>query len=230
MNNFNTFSTALRAVIDRRDAACQRSGRSSEEVAIMAVTKTQGPWAAEFASQAGLEWVGENRVQEAAEKRPRCGAPISWALIGPLQSNKVKVAADLFDAVHSVDRIKIVNALDRHCADLGKAMPVCLQINAGDDPNKSGVSCADAPALLEAALAAKQISVRGLMTIAPLSDDPAVATRTFATLRDLRDQLERDFGLALPELSMGMTGDMEAAIEAGSTCIRIGSALFGARN
>ena len=139
------------------------------------------------------------------------------------------LAAGHFDRVQSVDSEKLLELLDRAAAGLGRVLPVLLEINAGADPDKFGATPAAAPRLLETALAKKNLRVDGLMTIAPLSDDPAVARRAFAALRALRDQLAPKFSARLPVLSMGMSGDLAAAIAEGSTLVRIGTALFGAR-
>ncbi|QYM80738.1 YggS family pyridoxal phosphate-dependent enzyme [Horticoccus luteus] len=210
-------------------AACARARRTPGEVQLLAVTKTHPAAAAEFAARAGLRAVGENRVQEAIEKRALSTAPIAWELIGHLQSNKVRLAAAHFDRVQSVDREKLLPLLARAADELGRTLPVLLQINAGDDPAKFGADVAEAPALLESALAQRSLRVDGLMTIAPLSDDPEIARRTFARLRTLRDELAARFGVPLRELSMGMSGDLALAIAEGSTLIRVGTALFGAR-
>ncbi len=223
---FKSRADALRAQIA---AACARAGRDPAAVELLAVTKTHPAAAADYAARYGLRAVGENRVQEAVDKQPHCTAKIQWELIGHLQSNKSKLAAAHFDRVQSVDSEKLLNHLDAASATLGKVLPVLLQINAGRDPAKFGAELEDAPRLLEQALTKKNLRIDGLMTIAPLSDDPAVATRTFTTLRELRDTLAQKFNLPLRELSMGMSGDLEAAILAGSTQVRIGSALYGSR-
>lgn len=225
--DFVSRADGIRASISE---ACTAAGRDPGSVELLAVTKTHGPWAAEYAATYGLRGVGENRVQEALAKQPQVDAPgLRWELIGHLQSNKAKLAVAHFDRVQSVDSLKLLQRLNQAADDAGRALAVLLQINAGHDPAKFGVELEDAPALLEAALACPYLRVEGLMTIAPLSDDPAVAERTFANLRTLRDELVSRFGHALPELSMGMTGDMVPAIAAGSTQVRVGTALFGRR-
>lgn len=203
------------------------------EVELLAVTKTHPPVAAEFAARYGLRAVGENRVQEAVEKQPHVRAQIAWELIGHLQSNKARLAAEHFDRVQSVDSEKLLNHLDRAAGERGRKLPVLLQINAGNDPAKFGAELVDAPRLLEAALAKMNLRVDGLMTIAPLGTTPDETTehakRTFSNLRTLRDELAARFGTPLRELSMGMTGDLAIAVAAGSTLVRVGTALFGAR-
>ncbi|MEO5959250.1 MAG: YggS family pyridoxal phosphate-dependent enzyme [Opitutaceae bacterium] len=227
---------ALRATAVRAEIAaiCSRAGRDPREVELLAVTKTHPAAAAEYAARFGLRAVGENRVQDAVEKRAQCTATIAWELIGHLQSNKARTAVEHFDRIQSVDSAKLLNHLDRAAGELGKVLPVLLQINAGDDPAKFGADLADAPALLEACLAKKNLRVDGFMTIAPLGATPAETTahaeRTFANLRAQRDKLAGQFGAPLRELSMGMTGDLAIAVAAGSTLVRVGTALFGARD
>ena len=230
--SFEEFLIRANNVRQQVAKAAAGAGRDPASIEVLAVTKTHGPWAAEFAARAGLKRVGENRVQEGIDKRRQCAASavgLQWELIGHLQSNKAKLAAEHFDRVQSVDSGKLLERLQRAAAETGRTLPVLLQVNAGNDPAKFGVDLPKAPSLLEAALRQPNLRVDGLMTIAPLSADPAVAERTFHTLRELRDELAVRFGVALGELSMGMSADLGAAIAAGSTQVRIGSALFGAR-
>ncbi len=227
--DYSAFAQRADAVLAEIRTACVQNGRDPVEVELLAVTKTHGPWAPEFAARFGLAGVGENRVQEAVEKMPRVEAKLRWELIGHLQSNKARLAATHFDRVQSVDSIKLLSRLNQAAAAASKTLTVLLQINAGDDPAKFGAALADAPGLLEHALNQPALKVDGLMTIAPLSDDAAVAQRTFANLRELRDRLAADFDVVLPTLSMGMSGDMAHAIAAGSTQVRVGTALFGQR-
>lgn len=227
--SFEAFRTAADAISKAISEACIKAGRRPADVQLLAVTKTQPPAAADYVARYGLPAVGENRVQEAVEKRAQTQAPVRWELIGHLQSNKARLAAQHFDRIQSVDRPKLLDPLDRAAAEFGKTLPVLLQVNAGRDPAKFGAEIEDAPQLLEQALGRAHLRVEGLMTIAPLSSDPDVARRTFAALRELRDQLAARFGVPLPELSMGMTGDFLAAIAEGSTMVRVGTALFGAR-
>lgn len=209
--------------------ACARAGRAPTDITLMAVTKTHPATAVEHAARYGLRAVGENRVQEGVEKRALCQAPIAWELIGHLQSNKAKLAAAHFDRIQSVDSPKLLDHLDRAASALGRPLRILLQINAGNDPAKFGAEPADAPRLLETAMQKGHLRVEGLMTIAPLSPDPDVSRRTFENLRQIRDTLAAQFRISLPELSMGMTADLAAAIAAGSTLVRVGTALFGSR-
>jgi len=227
--DYNTFRERVGILQQRMAAACQRAGRDPATVTLLPVTKTHPAAAAEYAARQGLPAVGENRVQEGVDKQSLVTGLLRWELIGHLQSNKARLAAAHFDRIQSVDSEKLLVALNRVAAELGKQLPVLLQINAGADPAKFGAEPEAAPRLLEVALAQPHLVVDGLMTIAPLSDDPAVAVRTFAHLRAIRDRLAGQFGRPLRELSMGMSGDLEAAIAEGSTLVRIGSALYGPR-
>ncbi len=226
---YEEFSGRVTEIMSKIVAACEQSGRDPTEVELLAVTKTHPATAAEYAARYGLRAVGENRVQEAVTKRAECKASIAWELIGHLQSNKAKLAAEHFDRVQSVDSLKLANHLARAAAGLGKKLPILLQINAGNDPAKFGANPESAAALLETALTHDSLHVDGLMTIAPLSEDDNVARRTFENLRTIRDTLSSQFSHPLPVLSMGMSGDLEIAIAAGSTQVRVGTALFGHR-
>lgn len=227
--DYETFHQRTDALQRRIAAACVAAGRPPGDVVLLPVTKTHPAAAAEYAARHGLTAVGENRVQEGVEKRAQVTAALRWELIGHLQSNKARLAAAHFDRIQSVDSTKLLTVLDRAAAELGRKLPVLLEINAGEDPAKFGAVPAAAPALLEFALGLPHLQVDGLMTIAPLSDDPAVARRCFARLRGLRDELAPRFGVPLRELSMGMSGDFEAAIAEGSTQVRVGTALYGGR-
>lgn len=226
---FDDFKVRADEVIRSIGDACTRCGRRAEEVELLAVTKNHAVWAPEFAARYGLRAVGENRVQEGVEKREACQSSLQWELIGHLQSNKAKLAVSHFDRVQSIDSIKLATILDKAASATGKVLPILLQVNAGRDPAKFGAEIEDAPALLEAAQSLTHLRIDGLMTIAPLSGDKDVARRCFATLRTLRDELSARSGLALRDLSMGMSGDLVEAVLEGSTQIRVGTALFGAR-
>jgi hypothetical protein len=232
------FAQRLAEVRARIASAAQAAGRSLDSITLLPVTKTHPASAVALAASHGLTAVGENRVQEASDKRsafenPPDGqpkpAPVRWELIGHLQSNKAKAAVATFDRIQSVDTIKLARLLARASGEAARILPILLQVNSGNDPAKFGCEPEEAPALLEACLAEKSLRVDGLMCIAPLSEDPGVAARTFDNLRTQRDQLERQFGVRLTELSMGMSGDLDAAIRSGSTLLRVGTALFGGR-
>lgn len=230
MVSFEQFKLRLVSLEGKIAEKCRHCGRDPATVELLPITKNHPAEAVDFVARCGLKAVGENRIQEAIEKKSQTAVAVRWELVGHLQSNKAKLAAQHFDRVQSVDSEKLLALLDRAAGEQGKVLGVLLQINAGNDPAKFGADLADAPALLEEALGKSSLRVEGLMTIAPLSDDLAVAKRTFLNLRDLRDQLVAKFGLPLNTLSMGMSGDFGEAIEAGSTQIRVGTALFGTRD
>ncbi len=231
--DFETFSERADNLRKLMAEACAAVGRDPTEVVLMPVTKTQPAAAAAYVARYGLGAVGENRVQEAMEKRPAVTAPLRWELIGHLQSNKAKFAATHFDRIQSVDSTKLLERLNRAAAELGRTLPVLLQFNSGHDPAKFGAELTEADAILECALGQASLRVDGLMAIAPLGATPGetsnLARRTFANLRELRERLAPAFGVPLRELSMGMTGDFTEAIAEGSTLIRVGTALFGSR-
>jgi len=203
-------------------AACARAGRSAGEVMLVAVSKTFPAPAIEEALAAGVTDVGENRVQEAREKKPLVAGQARWHLIGHLQSNKAKDAVKLFDMIESVDSLELAEKLARAAGAAGKRQEVLLQVNVGDEPQKSGVEAAEAEAAAKAIAGLPSLHLRGLMAIPPAG--PADASRRyFRELRVLRD------ALGLEHLSMGMSEDFEAAIEEGSTIVRVGRALFGSR-
>ncbi len=233
---YEEFAARADAVRRQIADACAQARRDPGEVQLLAVTKTHPAAAADYAARYGLAAVGENRVQEGIEKRGQinpASRALRWELIGHLQSNKARLAAQHFDRIQSVDSPKLLTHLDRAAAECGKVLPVLLQINAGNDPAKFGADLEAAPALLETALGKSHLRVDGLMTIAPLgatdAETHAHAERTFANLRSVRDALAAKFQVALPELSMGMTSDLALAVAAGSTLVRVGTALFGAR-
>lgn len=236
MLTYEDFSARVAVLEARIAAACGVAGRPPAQVRLLAVTKTHPADAVRFAARRGLAAVGENRVQEAAAKRAELAVEVPtlrWELIGHLQSNKAGPAAATFDCIQSVDSEKLVRRLDASAGELGKTLAVLLQVNAGRDPAKFGAEPEDAPRLLEIALACPHLRVEGLMTIAQLGATEAEtadhARRTFDNLRVMRDDFRTRYGVALPELSMGMSGDLEIAIAAGSTCLRVGTALFGER-
>ena len=230
MISYDQFADNCRAVYERIHAACERCGRDASTVQLLPVTKVHPVEVVAYAVRYGFAAVGENKVQEAVQKQElHPEIRVRWELIGHLQSNKAKLAACHFDRIQTVDSIKLAAKLQAVAADRDRPLHILLQVNAGDDPSKFGVSGTEAPALLEAIQGFNSLRVDGLMTIAPLASDPAVARTAFERLRLLRDELSRQSGLTLTELSMGMTDDLEAAIAAGSTQVRIGTALFGAR-
>ncbi|MCX7624310.1 MAG: YggS family pyridoxal phosphate-dependent enzyme [Thermomicrobium sp.] len=210
-------------------AAADRAGRDPGEVRLVAVTKGVDRRTIDLAYRLGLRIFGENRVQEAMQKFASEPLPpdASLHLIGHLQSNKVRTAVRLFTMIHSVDRSALVTELERRAAQLGRRVPILVQVNVSREPQKHGCAPEEAAELVQHALASSHLELRGLMTIAPLTTDEEELRATFRGLRRLRDELRDRFGIALPELSMGMTNDFEIAIEEGATLVRIGRALFG---
>lgn len=229
MINYAHFEKNIKLIEKKIIETCSHCGRNPADVKILAVTKSHPYQAIEFAKRYDFKAIGENLVQEAVDKKKEVNVDLRWELIGHLQSNKAKLAVATFDRIQSVDRQKILKALDRLSGELKKTLPILLQINAGADPAKYGAPLDAAPSLLETALQCNNIQVEGLMTIAPLNSNLDLAANCFDRLRTLRDSLSIKYGVSLPELSMGMTGDMIQAIEAGSTLIRIGTALYGER-
>ena len=233
----------LENVRRRIEAACQRSGRQPGDVTIIAVTKTAPPERVRAAYALGLADFGENRVQEAREKLATLSdLTARWHMIGHLQSNKAGQAADLFSMVHSVDSVEIAERLSRRVQARGGVLPVLLEVNIGGEAAKSGFAPpGDEAAWTEFLAAVRRISalpgldVQGLMTVAPLVSDPALARPCFHDMRMLQDRLRREASRSSmpqrswPHLSMGMTDDFEVAIEEGATMVRLGRALFGPR-
>jgi pyridoxal phosphate enzyme (YggS family) len=221
----------IRQVRLRVAEAATRSGRSADDVTIIAVTKTVPAERVAMAYELGLKVFGENRVQEARAKIAALPyPPIRWHLIGHLQSNKVARAVELFDLIHSVDSIRLAEALDRSAEARGKTVPVLLQVNVSGETSKEGVSIADLPALAAEALRLPHLRVQGLMTIAPYTTQLEEVRPVFRRLRELRDELRQRFpDSSWDALSMGMTNDFEVAIEEGATMVRIGRAIFGER-
>jgi len=206
----------------------QARGGWSHPVRIVAVTKTHGPAAVRAALAAGLEDVGENRVQEALAKQEQLqDLPVRWHLIGSLQRNKARHAAGRFALIHSLDRTELADELARRIPG-GGTQAVLVEVNCSGEPQKGGVEPASLAALLERIRSLPALELRGLMTMAPLTSDESAQRAAFARLRAVRDRMEAA-GYALPELSMGMSGDFPAAVEEGATMVRLGTLLFGER-
>lgn len=225
----------LTGVRERIAQAAARVGRQPESVTLMAVSKTVEPGRIRQAAEAGIRVFGENRVQEFAEKflAPESRVIAEWHLIGHLQSNKTNRAVELFDAIDSVDSLRLAERLNRTASTMSKALPVLIEINVGGEESKSGVPL-DSPQLEELLRGMENLDhlqVRGLMTIPPFATNPEATRPYFRLLRDLRDTIARRKlpRIEMDVLSMGMSHDFEVAIEEGSTCIRVGTAIFGER-
>jgi len=216
-------------IVRRIHAACGRAGRDPASVQLMAVSKTQHPDDIAAVAALGVETFGENRVQEARGKIPLCSSRIHWHLIGHLQSNKAREAVHLFEMIHSVDSLRMLETLDRFAGEEGRLLPVCLEVNVSGERSKFGMVPEQVAETLAAANRLFKVKVVGLMTIPPVAEDPEEARPFFRALRKLRDRLQPATGLSLPELSMGMSHDFEVAIEEGATWIRVGTLLFGPR-
>jgi pyridoxal phosphate enzyme (YggS family) len=209
-------------------ATCKQYQRPGDAVKILAVSKTFPVEAIREAYSCGVRMFGENKIQELAVKVAQLPDDVEWHFIGHLQSNKAAKAVELADWIHSVDSLKLLQKLDRCAGEQHKRPVILLEVNSGEEA-KSGVSYDELFDLARAAAAAENLDFRGLMTMAPLCDDPAVWQKAFENLASARDELEKALQITLPELSMGMTGDFKEAIAAGSTIVRIGSRLFGNR-
>ncbi len=212
--------------------AAERAGRNPDEVRIVAAAKTQPIDKIREAVSAGIRILAHNYVQEAAEHiEALASEDVEWHMIGHLQKNKAGKAVDLFRVIETVDDERLVEALQRRADAAGKTIDVLVQVNIAEEPQKSGVAQEDARALIESVRSQPNVRLRGLMTMPPFFDDPKRARPYFAALREMRDRFV-DEGVLEPdarELSMGMTGDFEAAVEEGATLVRIGTALFGPR-
>jgi PLP dependent protein len=221
---------ARAAVLERIDAAARRAGREAAEVRLVAVTKTVPVERVRAGIEAGFTELGENRVQEAADKRPNAPGA-AWHLIGPLQSNKVRRAVETFDVIQSIDSLELGRRVARLAGEVrgGRRLPVLLQVNVDVDPAKAGFREPDLVRDLPAIVALPELRVDGLMTIGRLVADPDRARPTFAGLRSLSARLRATNPALGPELSMGMSDDFEIAVEEGATIVRVGRALLGAR-
>jgi len=240
----DTLRRNLQHVRERIANACRRVGRRPSDVVLVAVTKSVGAEAIRALPELGVTDIGENRVQSAREKQDALGGRLGlrWHMIGHLQSNKARHALRLFDAVQSVDSLRLAEELDRRAAGgtgvppvthTGRrpvppelCVPILIECNVSGEASKGGVPPADLPALLDAVQPLAHVRVEGLMTMAPLDDDPERARPVFAALCELAERARSQAGLPLPDLSMGMSQDFEVAIEEGATLVRIGTAVF----
>jgi len=218
-------------VRERIEIASRRVGRDPGSVTLVAVTKTVGPDRIRQAIEAGLKVFGENYIQEAQKKIDALQTDVRWDFIGHLQKNKAKYAVRLFDLIHSVDSFSLAEELNRSAQKAGKVQPILLQVNLGGEETKSGAPEEEILRMMEQTGRLEAVSIRGLMTLPPYSDDPENSRPHFRKLRLLQEQLNRlkSHGVSMGELSMGMSGDFEVAVEEGATLVRIGTAIFGPR-
>ncbi len=219
----------LEALRGRIGAAARRAGRDPGEIALVAVGKGHPPRAIGEAREAGLRIFGESRVQELRSKIQLCPGDLEWHFIGHLQTNKCREAASCSRMVHGVDSERLALALEAACRKLSRTLPVLLEVNVSGEASKHGFPPERLPEILPRLGGLERLEILGLMTLAPWSPDPGAARPHFRRLRELRERAEAVLGAPLPHLSMGMSRDFEAAVEEGSTLVRIGSALFGPR-
>jgi PLP dependent protein len=222
----------VRSVLETMDRAAERSGRARESAKLVAVSKTVPVDRIRWALEAGISRLGENRVQEGQSKKPDLSAyTFEFHLIGPLQKNKVNKAVSTFDWIETVDSFELALKIDRACASINKVMPVLLQVNVGMEPTKSGIFEDGIAELAGQTATLGHLSVRGLMTIPPLEEDPERSRPYFRRLRELSEKIGRRAidNVEMRELSMGMSHDYPVAIEEGATIVRLGTAIFGER-
>ena len=222
-------SANFSAIQQRIAAACARAGRDPSTVALLAVTKGQPPEAVRGAADLGQTLFGENKVQEARVKIALAPGRLRWHMIGHLQSNKCRDAVHFFEMIQSVDSLALAQEINKWAEKSGKTMPVLLEVNVAGESNKFGYPPAALLNELEQVNRLRKLEIQGLMTLAPWSPEPEKVRPIFRQLRELKQHCEQILGAPLPHLSMGMSGDFEAAIEEGATLVRLGTALFGPR-
>ncbi len=221
----------LEKVLERIERACVRAGRDPKEVKLLGASKTVPPERIRTFYECGLKTFGENRVQEFLKKLDKLSdLSIDWHFIGRLQTNKVKYLMGKVSLIHSLDRESLADEIDKRAGKAGKVQDVLIEVNVGGEESKGGVEPEKLRNLFEYALSKENLRVIGLMTIPPYLEDPEEVRPFFAKLRYLKDSLEREFGLELPHLSMGMSHDFEVAVEEGATIVRVGTLLFGERS
>lgn len=228
-----SIAARVKQINDEIAAACARAGRSAAEITLVAVSKTVEAARIRAALSAGVQVLGENRVQEALAKMPELAdQPVAWHLIGHLQSNKARKAVEAFAAIHSVDSLKLAERLSQAAGELGKHLPIFLEVNLGDESSKAGVTEADTLPLCEQVARLPQLALQGLMAVPPFLDNPADMRPYFRRLRRLRDAAIHTgiVPATFKHLSMGMSNDFAVAIEEGATYVRVGTALFGSRS
>jgi len=229
MQTPNSLAERLAVIRQRIATAADRAGRDPATVELMAVTKNHPAETVAEAVALGLDLMGENRIQEAKAKIPLCPARAQWHFIGHLQSNKARDAAALFQVIQGIDSLAIATELDKQAAKLGRRLGILLEVNVAGESSKFGWNPEAAVEAIPALNALGRLDLLGLMTVAPYATDAEKVRPVFRRLRDLRARCEDRLGAPMPVLSMGMSGDLEVAIEEGSTLVRVGTALFGSR-
>jgi PLP dependent protein len=223
------FLSNLNSIQKRIDGACARVGRDPKSVTLLAVSKGQPPEAIRAAADCGLTVFGESKVQEAKVKISLCPGKLRWQMIGHLQSNKCRDAVHFFEMIQSVDSLSLAQEINKCANNSAKTMSILLEVNVAGESSKFGYAPEKLLSELKEINALPRIEIHGLMTIAPWAEDPEKIRPIFRRLRELKSECEQILGAPLPQLSMGMSGDFEVAIEEGSTLVRIGTVLFGAR-
>ena len=219
----------LEEIRRRMAEAARRSGRDPASIRLVAVSKTYPAEAVAAAATTGQRVFGESRVQESRDKIPACPSGLEWHFIGHLQKNKVRQALPLFPFFHSIDSTALAEAIDRIAGEAGAEAQGLLEVNVSGEETKHGFTPEELRAQFPALSKLPHLRIRGLMTMAPYNENPEEARPVFRALRELRDELQSTYQHPLPELSMGMSGDFEPAIEEGATLVRVGSSIFGAR-
>jgi pyridoxal phosphate enzyme (YggS family) len=219
----------LETIRRRIEAACARAGRPESSVTLLAVTKGQPPALVSEAAQLGLTVFGENKVQEAKAKIPLCPGRLRWHMIGHLQTNKCRDAVDLFEMVQGVDSLHVAEELNKRADQAARMLPILLEVNIVGEASKFGYPPERLLAELAQLNSLNRLEIHGLMTVPPWAAEPERVRPIFRQLRELKSQCEQQLGAPLAQLSMGMTGDFEIAIEEGATMVRLGTALFGPR-
>lgn len=210
--------------------AAAKAGRAAGDIELVAITKTHPPEKVRQAAEAGQTLFGESRVQEARAKIPELPSNLHWHFVGHLQKNKIRHALPLFELFHSVDSLALAQEMNRIAADEGMRPRVLLEVNVAGEGSKFGFAPDKLREQIEELLALQRLSILGLMTIPPLVDKAEASRRYFVQLRELRDRLQTEFHVDLPQLSMGMTQDFPIAVEEGATLVRVGTAIFGERS
>ena len=216
-------------VESRIASACERAGRARESVELIAVSKTFPATAVREVSELGQRLFGESRLQEAEPKIALLPASLRWHFIGGVQRNKIRKILPLFEAIHAIDSLRLATYMDQVASELGLFPKIFLQVNVAAEATKGGFAPEELREQMEPLLSLERLEIQGLMTIPPAGPDAESARPWFAALRELRDQLVIDSGAGLPQLSMGMSGDYEVAIEEGASLVRVGAAIFGHR-
>ena len=225
----NSIAENLEHVRKQIAKAAEKAGRTAGEIELVAISKTHPPERVREAVEAGQKLFGESRVQEARAKISELPSNIRWHFVGHLQKNKIRHALPLFELFHSVDSLALAQEMDRIAADEGMRPRVLLEVNVAGEGSKFGFAPDKLGEQMEALLALQRLSILGLMSIPPLADKEEASRSYFVRLRELRDRLQAEFHIDLPQLSIGMTNDYSVAVEEGATLVRVGTAIFGER-